>query len=126
MLTIRKEQMAVFADAVIKDFEGRMLAHLREHFPRQYEGVGEAGAREMIRYGIERAAAYDIREERDVCRYIDLMMVLGRDFDRDLQWARALLVIHRLESPGYRVQRLCEEALIALGNQSREAGEPNV
>ena len=126
MLTIRKEQMAVFAEAMIKDFEGRMLAHLREHFPRQYDSAGESEMREMIRYGIGRAATYDIREERDVCKYIDLMVVLGRDFDREVQWARALLIIHRLESPGYRVQRLCEEALIALGNQSREAGETNV
>jgi hypothetical protein len=110
--------MDAFRDARLRSFEDRMIAHISAFFAQQYHEVGESGMREIIQYGIERSASYGIHVERDVCKYIDLMVVLGPDFDRDpaLPWAGEILVIHEQDSPAYRVHRLCEEASIALGH----------
>ena len=93
MLTIRKEQMAVFAQAEIRKFEDRVVIHLNKFFPRQCEALGDSKLRETIRYGIKRAATYGITAARDVRKYIDAMVALGRDFDTDrrLPWAGEIL-----------------------------------
>jgi len=93
MLTIRKQQMAAFERAEIKKFEDRMVIHLKKFFPRQCAALGDFKLRETIRYGIKRAAAYGITAEREVYKYTDLMIVLGRDFDTDqrLPWAGEIL-----------------------------------
>lgn len=93
MLKIRKEQLAVFAEVETKKFVDRMVIHLKKFLPKQCEVLDESQMGEMIRYGIKRAAAYGITTECDVCKYIDVLMVFGRDFDRDpgLPWARTIL-----------------------------------
>lgn len=70
-----------------------MVAHLNDSFTRQAELLGEPKLREVIRHGIKRAAVYGITIERDVCKYVDLMMVWGLDFDQDqkLPWAGQIL-----------------------------------
>jgi hypothetical protein len=115
LLIITGRQLDVFEEAQARGFEDRMVSHLGEFFPEQCETLGEPAVRELIRYGIERAAAYEMVGERDVCKYVDLMMALGRDFDRDIQWAAAILTVHREKSPSYKVERLCEEAVASLG-----------
>ena len=115
MLVISSEQLAVFGQQQSLDFEARLASHLREFFPEQCEALGEKELRELMRYGVRRAAFYGINAERDVCKYVDLMMALGLNFDREVQWAAAILTVHQLKSPGYRIERLCEEAIAALG-----------
>ena len=93
MLTIRKEPWDLFAKVEVEKFEDWVHGHVRKFFPAEYRTAGEAQIRELIRHGRERAAAYGFVGKPDVCRYIDLMVVLGRDFDRDpgLPWAAAIL-----------------------------------
>jgi hypothetical protein len=93
MLTIRAEQMKKFSEVAVKRFEDMMVVHLDKFFPGSFKATGEPKVRELIRYGIKRAASYKIQAERDVSRYIDLMMVLGADFDSDrrLPWAGEIL-----------------------------------
>jgi hypothetical protein len=93
MLTIRPEQLAVLSQAQVKRFEDWMLAHLKKFFPKESELAGDSGLRKTIQHGIKQAATYGIVSERDVCKYIDLMIVFGRDFDTDkkLPWAGQIL-----------------------------------
>ncbi|MBZ5626545.1 MAG: hypothetical protein LAQ69_48870 [Acidobacteriia bacterium] len=93
MLVIRQQQMAAFAQAAVKSFDDRVVIHLNKFFPEQCGTLGEPQLREFIRYGVERANTYGIVAERDVCKYIDLMAVFGRDFDTDprLRWAGVIL-----------------------------------
>src|SRR6266851_10150050 len=88
MFTIRKEQMAAFGPLGKKVFEDRVVDHLKKAFPQQSKALGDEKLRETIQYGTQRAAAYRIVAERDVCKYIDLMVLYGRDFDKDpnLPW----------------------------------------
>jgi len=112
MLTIRKEQLAVFGPVGKKAFEDRMVAHLKRVFPDKSEVLGEPQLRETIQYGTQRAAAYRIISERDVCRYIDLMILYGRDFDKDphLPWAQSTLENRALRNPTSKIERLYKAA----------------
>ena len=93
-LTIRKEQLGVFSQEQVRKFEDWMVAHLTRFFPCECAAEGsESQVLDLVRYGIGRAAAHGITTKRDVCKYIDLMIVLGRDFDADTRfgWAAAIL-----------------------------------
>jgi hypothetical protein len=114
MLTIRKEQLKVFSKNEADKFEDRVVVHLRKIFPEQSEALGEEKLAELIQYGVKRARAYEIVAQRDVCKYIDLMMIFGRDFDVDpkLSWAAATLHEEFLEGhPTEKIQRLCGVAM---------------
>jgi hypothetical protein len=112
MLTIRKEQMSVFGPLGRKAFEDRVLVHLKKVFPEQSEALGEPKLRETVQYGTQRAAAYRIISERDVCKYIDLMIFYGRDFDKDpsLPWAQSILQNHAIRNPSSKIERLYKAA----------------
>jgi hypothetical protein len=112
MLTIRKEQLAAFGPLGEKAFEDRMLAHLKKNFPEQYDSLGEPKIRETVQYGTQRAAAYRIVSERDVCKYIDLMILYGRDFDKDpkLPWAQSILLNQAIKHPSSKIERLYKAA----------------
>lgn len=111
MLTIRKEQMAVFREPAINDYVKRTVVHLNERFPEKCEALGEPKVRELIRYGIGRAASYGITAEGDVRRYIDLMLMFGPDFDQDpeLPWAASILNNQALINPTTKVDRMYKE-----------------
>ncbi len=112
MLKIRPEQFAVFQKASSESFQDRMVSHIKQFFPLSIEQLGEPAIRDLIRYGIQRSAAYQFRLEPDVCNYIDFMVVFGRDFDRDpaLPWASSILNDPALPGPSVRVTELHKAA----------------
>src|SRR5581483_4821649 len=93
MLAVRAEQMALFSAAAEKQFEDWMVVHLNKFFAQKCSSLGEERLRELIRYGIRRASSYRVTIRREVCKYIDVMLVLGRDFDKDpkYSWAKETL-----------------------------------
>ena len=93
MLKIRAEQLAAYSQAEVDRFTEWMMTHLKRFFPRECKALGDDRLKETIQFGIRRAASYGIRTKRDVCKYIDLVIVLGRDFDKDekLPWAGEIL-----------------------------------
>ncbi len=93
MLTIRKEQEEALSQALSAVFEDQMTVHIKKHFPTHYEALGEGNCRELIRYGIELAATHGFISERDVCKFIDLMICFGVQFDTDAKqtWAAGIL-----------------------------------
>jgi len=110
MFKLRQEQMAAFTQAVLQNFEDRMVVHLNQFFPEQCTMLGEPKVRETIRYGIQRAASHGIVVERDVCKYLDLMFAFGPDFDQDPRhpWAAEILNDPKTTDPETRLKRLCD------------------
>lgn len=88
-----------------------MVAHVNRCFPQKAQSMKEAEVRETIRYGTNQAAQYAITAQRDVCKYIDLMFVFGRDFDRDPAepWASAALHDWSYREPTVRAEALFDE-----------------
>jgi hypothetical protein len=113
MLRIRREQQEVLGAAQVADFERRAAVHLKSFFPEACDELGDAALRELIRYGIVRAASYAVEAEREVTLYLDVMMTIGHDFDRDaaLPWAYEILVDPELPEPERRMRRLFRTVL---------------
>ena len=109
-LTIRQAQLALLSRIEMQKFEEWMVAHLNKFFPGECKSAGEAQLRDTIRYGIKRAAAYGITSERDVCKYIDLMVVFGRDFDEDRRFAWTRDILAKQGDPSRKIEALHEAA----------------
>jgi hypothetical protein len=105
MLTVRESQMHVLSQAM---FEGWMETHLREFFPRRCSTLERPVLRQFIQNGIEKAKRYGFVEEPDICRYVDVMMVCGKNFDEDpqLPWASGILGDPNINSPSMRIELL--------------------
>jgi hypothetical protein len=94
MLKIRREQEAAMDEVAVRNFENRAIEHIRGAFPKHCSFLkGEEQQREVVRYGFERAKRYDLTTEENVLLFIDLMFLLGRSFDTDVQlpWASEIL-----------------------------------
>jgi hypothetical protein len=123
MFKIRKEQLDALSKASLKSFEERMVKHLNTFFSPQCSALGDAKTRETIHYGIQRARAYGVTAERDVCKYIDLMFAFGRDFDKDPDYSGATEILkdESIKNPTQKINKLFETALEAV----REAVKAN-
>lgn len=110
-MRIRKSQMEALSRSVRKRFEDRVVAHLHECFPDDCLAMGEQAVREMVQAGIARAEGYGLSAEYDVVRYVDLMVVRGRDFDTSPRtpWAAPILRDPDLH-PTTKMDRLYEQA----------------
>jgi len=93
--------MEAYREVALRDFEDRVVTHLRKFYPAECANLGEEQIRRLIRYGIVRARSYGLTSERAACIYVDVMFAFGRDFDRDpsLPWASQVLNREDLSSP---------------------------
>jgi hypothetical protein len=109
MFKMRREQREAFREDALRAFEDRVIQHVERCLPDRRVTLGEEGLREVIRLGVRCAEGYGIEAERDVCKLVDLMLVLGVGFDREHAWAREILGTK--EYPWAKVRRLCERAV---------------
>jgi hypothetical protein len=102
--------MKRFAEAATQKYERRLCVHLNRFFPEECAALGELKIRDTVRYSIHRATTHGFVSERDVCKFVDVMFILGREFDEDqsLPWARTILSNNEVgEDPTLRIERLC-------------------
>lgn len=76
-----------------------MLRHFGRCFAHELAARGEASMRELVRRGMAAAGRYGIVSARDVCKYVDLMLVFGEDFDASCEWPRGELAGHGPRRP---------------------------
>jgi hypothetical protein len=117
MLTIREAQLAILSTVEVEKFERWMVVHLKKFFPKQCAVAGDSRLSEMIQYGIEWAGRYGITARRDVCKYIDLMLVFGRDFDTDRRNRWASEILGRGGNSSARMRTLLRAAKLRLRNR---------
>jgi hypothetical protein len=93
MLTIRKEQLNVLENAMAREFERKMIEHLRQKFPKETEKNEDDELAGEIRHGVKSSGKYGISAECDVARYVEYMMMYGLNFDTDPKfgWAGKIL-----------------------------------
>jgi len=110
VITIRREQLEALAEPFAIQFVERAVEHLRTHFPDQQAALGDEATREAVVFGIRRAEHHGFSSDGEVFAYLALMFVFGRDFDREIAWAREAL--GRLGSSAERMAQLENEALL--------------
>ena len=116
MLQIRQSQMKLFAKEEVRNFEDWMVGHIDRHFPSLSARLGETLLREVIRTGIARAAAYGIQSRPAVCKYVDLMIVFGRDFDTNPAYPWAARALRDWKSESGKI-----DALMRAGQRTEAA-----
>jgi hypothetical protein len=125
MFTIRTEQLQALSASQASSFDNRMRLHLEKFFPEQCGALDEARIIEAVHYGIARASTYGLISERDVCKYVDLMFALGRDFDTDPQfdWVQPMLTDANTPDPGARIELLYDAALTRIRHAASAANQ---
>ncbi|HFQ81467.1 MAG TPA: hypothetical protein ENK33_08870 [Desulfobacterales bacterium] len=113
MLIIRREQIDIFRQSVRLNFENNMVKHLRDFTPGHSEALGEDGLRKVIRQGIKSAETYGLTDYGPVRFYIELMFILGSDFDTDCQfpWASHILADPEIVDQTERADALFDKAM---------------
>jgi hypothetical protein len=113
MLVIRQEQMMVFEEAARRSFENEMVAHLQQFAPRQSELMGEPSVKMVVKPGMERADGYGLDHQGPVRSYLELMFMLGTDFDTDPQypWLAEILNDQKIMSQEERADRLYKKTM---------------
>lgn len=94
-MILRDEQVKAFAEARKEAYIQRMVRHLRDDlgYEREKRKIADEDIEDLVRKGIDKAAGYQVVCEDDVEMYLDCMVLLGPDFDRDrsLGWAGEIL-----------------------------------
>lgn len=108
-MIIRGQHKAAFGQAVGRNLECSLLTHAKRAFGPRVAAMGESAVRVMVRKAIAQATRYGIAQAYEVSRYLDMMFLLGEDFDADaaLPWTREIL-----DREGWteteKMDRLCE------------------
>lgn len=119
-MIIRQEQMDVFSDYIVAEFEKTMVAHLRKLFPVETAGVTGEQLRALAHSGVERAERFGITDDSDVERFIEEMLLRGADFDANpaSQWVREILCDDELTG-AEKMDRISDHEVV----ESRESRE---
>jgi len=89
MIVIRNTQLARMGLGNVKQ---RLRSHLQRVFPTEFAVLDtQKTIDQTIDHGVKRAQDNGFNCDRDMCKYLDLMFVFGRDFDVEQSWAQAVL-----------------------------------
>jgi len=107
-MIIRQEHMVALEQAAARGFQSRMLERMRSHFPKHAQCLSEPQQLAVIQLSAKRAQDHGLTAERSVALYLDLMCVLGSEFDTDPQipWAAAILADRRFPTQADRIDLL--------------------
>ncbi len=107
MLRLRKEHLAAFEAHVVNLFISRVIAHAKAVWPVECAELGDPVVGEIVRGGIQRAAALGLSTEHDLVRYVDLSFILAKDFESSplAGWTRPILA-DRMLAPRSKLDRL--------------------
>ena len=124
MIIVRKTQMQAMARAL---FEQWVQAHARQFFPDQCRSVAPGDFAVLVRNAIDKAQSYGFLDQADCCRYVDLTLVFGAQFDVDprFSWAGGILGDLNFENAAMRMWALhtaaCEHESALAGKAAQHA-----
>src|ERR1700730_7854999 len=92
MLTMRSPQMTVLSEDLRRRFQHRLMDHAQRYFPDVCQMLGYE-LRATVRTCIRRGQKYGFTSQRDLCKFLNLTFIFGREFDRDPRcgWATEIL-----------------------------------
>ena len=95
MLKITRKQQERFAQDSERKFVLQMVEHLNAFAPEHAARIGDDKLEQIVRLGIDRAGHYGLSQRGPVRYYIEVMFILGSDFDTDPQYGRPSAVLSR-------------------------------
>ncbi|WP_129579793.1 MULTISPECIES: hypothetical protein [Sorangium] len=115
-MKIHSDQLTVFQQDALRRFEMDMVEHLRQFSPIHSDLMGDRALRELIRFGADQANRYGFSKRGPVRLYIELIFILGVDFDTDpqLPWTKEILRDPNFSDQMLRAKQLYERALFYI------------
>lgn len=104
MLIIRGEQIDAFRAKAQLEFEQLLVKHAQAFASKHTEVLGPEGTLAVVRLCIERGQAYGFTGQGPLELFLDLMFLLGAEFDTDPQYAWAAEVLSP-QSPGGQMEK---------------------
>jgi hypothetical protein len=123
MLKIRKQQIEVFEQAALRNFEDEMVAHSKEFSPRLCEVLGEEQLLVALRHAMDRAGTCGFTYRGPIRLYIELMFLCGSNFATDPQYPAIGEVLKAAGDQMQRAEQIHEGVLDYL---EKVAGPNNV
>jgi len=127
MLRIREDQMNALQKPALEDFVDEMVLHVHEHFADESVELGIERVRARIEQAIRSAEGHGVVSPKGVCKYINLMMIFGPDFDtnpRTAPWVQPILNDVTVPDPTARMDVLSDRALAIVEQAEGVAEEP--
>jgi hypothetical protein len=119
MLVIRQPQREILASPHEARLRERLQHHLSDHFPDECSALG-VGLEQVVGDGLAKARDYGLRTERDLVKFLNLVVALGLEFDREPWAARVLSRDDR--GPTLRINQLYSNALDRLSEPTPAGG----
>jgi hypothetical protein len=123
MLSVRTEQLQVFARFSRARFEEDMVRHSKNFSPQLCEVIGDDQLRLAVQSAIARAQTYGFTNRGPLRLFVELMFLFGSAFDTDPQYA---FMNARLNAPGDQMERAEDIHQICNNYHDKVAGEANV
>jgi len=93
MLIIRDEQMDVLRAHMRRQYEQRIVKHLREKFPDRTKDLPDKRIRDAVQNSMKKAESYGLEYEDDIRRFIEYLVIYGTKFDtqEETRWIGDIL-----------------------------------
>jgi hypothetical protein len=111
MLTISTEQMGIFEQDSLRQFEDEMVIHSQSFTPALSKVLGETQLRIAIHSAIKRADSYSFTNRGSIRLFIELMFLFGSDFDTDPQYPWIATILQESSPQMERAEQLYEKTL---------------
>jgi len=111
MLTIRKQQMDILREAVLRLFQDRMAAHVQARFSTANIAAPDR-VRDFILESIELGKTFGIENQYDLQRFIEFRAEYGEHFHL-LDWASKILNDRTLSGCG-KMEQIDDYSLYVL------------
>lgn len=120
MLVLRNEQLEAIAEVRFREW---LALHTQQFFPDACDRLGK-GRPAFLDDGVARARRYGFTRHADITKFVDLMLALGPDFDRDpeLPWAREILTDSLVPGAEARMDELHTRAVRHLNDVETSSG----
>lgn len=90
MLLIRREQMEVLAAARWRDFASLATRHCRVRHPEICDPLSDDALQLRVDSGLRRARSHGFEQSADLMRFLDMLLRIGPDADKQ-PWVAAIL-----------------------------------
>ena len=91
MLNIRPEQLEALGQAAAARWQATLVPDMRRIWPDRTERLDDAEMRKWIAEACRRAETYGLETAEQLTRFVHLTFAFGREFDRELPWAKRTL-----------------------------------
>ncbi len=118
MFVIRKHQMEALARSQEERFRQEMVDHVKTYFPEARARMNDAALHRHVAEVLDKASTFELTSRRDLCRFLNLTMVCGKDFDtaRKTRWIHDKIMSCPVDERGLLISKIYLDLIPSEGS----------